>query len=906
MEPAVPFALLGAVQLLTIAAAVGLAAAAVLRRTVSGLVLAAGALVLAGAEVATALRLGDTTSDGLLVLRGVAGLLLAVGLVTGGLGRRSLPVAMYGAVVPLAGAAGPSAFAGVAFLLAAVAGLRARRGGTAFATSAGLALWGAASFLAVRAHTGSGTPEAVLALRGLGAFAVLAGLGLLARSSLLSKVVGAILAGVLAMAIAAVGVVGNVVVSSYEQQARETVQDASSARTVQLRDYLNTIVVPTATRLGAACDSRPGDCVALATGTERQLPLVQAGARDFLVRVRANGQAELVAARTRAVDRVALLGIAKLTAVKQVLTGSGANRVTTAVGTTLRIDGAQPALALAGVMPALQTNNSSSAPPYVYVYGLLLDQQYANEQVSEGGFGLAFLTGDPLRVVASNGSAHDDRVLLGIAQRARVASGLPEGGLTVGSQGVDPTVAFRPLTNAAGDTIGDFAITRAAGPALSAERDALRLLVITSLAALALVAVLAIVLGRRTVDPVRRLTAAAEQVGAGDLSVTTGVRTRDEVGTLAARFDAMTSSLGQLTGDLRDTAARLSTVLTSMTDGLLATDAAGIVTSVNPAALEMLGLDELDALGEPLAVVADVRDANDTQLAQGHLVRDEAAEVVRPDGSRVPVRIAVARLQGTEGVVVVLRDTTREREVERMKTEFLSNVSHELRTPLTPIRGYADILVGRDLSGDQVKAFSTTIRDEALKMNRVVDLLVDVAALEAGRVSVVPRTISARELVDTRLAAWEARAPERTKDFKRRIAGGLPALHVDPTWVGKALDELIDNAVKYTKPGTVISLNAALSEDGSRVRVSVKDAGPGIPDAEQAGLFTSFEQVDGSATRKVGGLGLGLSFVRRLAEDAGFPLTFSSRVGKGSEFGLDLPVTDEPGTPRRASRAAPR
>jgi len=418
--------------------------------------------------------------------------------------------------------------------------------------------------------------------------------------------------------------------------------------------------------------------------------------------------------------------------------------------------------------------------------------------------------------------------------------------------------------------------------------------------------VLAIVLGRRTVDPVRRLTAAAEQVGAGDLSVTTGVRTRDEVGTLAARFDAMTSSLGQLTGDLRDTAARLSTVLTSMTDGLLATDAAGIVTSVNPAALEMLGLDELDVLGEPLAVVADVRDANDTQLAQGHLVRDEAAEVVRPDGSRVPVRIAVARLQGTEGVVVVLRDTTREREVERMKTEFLSNVSHELRTPLTPIRGYADILVSRDLSGDQVKAFSTTIRDEALKMNRVVDLLVDVAALEAGRVSVVPRTISARELVDTRLASWEARAPERTKDFKRRIAGGLPALHVDPTWVGKALDELIDNAVKYTKPGTVISLNAALSEDGSRVRVSVKDAGPGIPDAEQAGLFTSFEQVDGSATRKVGGLGLGLSFVRRLAEDAGFPLTFSSRVGQGSEFGLDLPVTDGPATPRRASRAAPR
>ena len=903
MEPAVPFALLGAVQLLAIAAGVGLAAAALLRRTVSGLVLAAGALLLTGAEVATALRLGDTASDGLLVLRGVAGLVVAAGLATGGLGRRQVPTSVYGVVLPLAGAAGTSAFAGAAFLLAAVAAVRARQ----LATAAGLALWAVAGFLSVRAHTGSGTPEAVLVLRGLGALAVLTGLGLLARSSLLSKVVGAILAGVLVMAIAAVGVVGNVVVGSYEQQARDTVRDAAQARSVQLADYRETTVVPTATRLGAACDSRPQDCAALATGRERTLPLVPlTGARDFLVRVAASGRTELLASRTSAVDRAALLGIGKLAVVREVLRGSGANRFTTAVGTTLRIDGAHPALALAGVMPALAAG-SSSAPPYVYVYGLLLDQQFARDQVSEGGFGLFFLGGDPLAVLASNKSAAENRVLLQIAQRARVASGVAEGGVTVGSQGVNPTVAFRPLTNAVGDTVGDFAITRDPGPALSAERDALRLLVITSLAALLLVAVLAIVLGRRTVDPVRRLTAAAEQVASGDLTVTTGVTTRDEVGTLAARFDTMTSSLGQLTGDLRDTAARLSTVLTSMTDGLLATDAAGVVSSVNPAALQMLGLEEADVLGEPLEVVADVRDASGAQLVRlSHLVRDEAAEVVRPDGSRVPVRIAIARLQGTEGVVVVLRDTTREREVERMKTEFLSNVSHELRTPLTPIRGYAEILVGRELGSDQVRTFATTIRDEAVKMNRVVDLLVDVAALEAGRVSIAPRTVSARELLDARLAAWQVRAPGRAKDLKRRTAGSLPALHVDPTWVGKALDELIDNAVKYTPPGTAITLVAAPSEDGTRVRVSVKDAGPGIPEAEQAGLFTSFEQVDGSATRKVGGLGLGLSFVRRLAEDADFPLTFSSKVGRGSEFGLDLPVSDAPTAPRRASRAAPR
>jgi two-component system sensor histidine kinase ResE len=244
---------------------------------------------------------------------------------------------------------------------------------------------------------------------------------------------------------------------------------------------------------------------------------------------------------------------------------------------------------------------------------------------------------------------------------------------------------------------------------------------------------------------------------------------------------------------------------------------------------------------------------------------------------------------------MVLRDTTREREVERMKTEFLSNVSHELRTPLTPIRGYAEILVSKPgLEPEKVTAFATTIRDESLKMNRVVDLLVDVAALEAGRVSVFPTPVSSRELLDARLAVWYERAPKRRKDLKRRVASGLPALLVDPSWVGKALDELIDNAVKYTKPGTAITLTAALSPDETRVRVSVKDAGPGIAEADQIALFTSFEQIDGSSTRRVGGLGLGLSFVRRLAEDAGFPLTVHSRLGKGSEFSIDLPVTDQP------------
>jgi two-component system phosphate regulon sensor histidine kinase PhoR len=343
-----------------------------------------------------------------------------------------------------------------------------------------------------------------------------------------------------------------------------------------------------------------------------------------------------------------------------------------------------------------------------------------------------------------------------------------------------------------------------------------------------------------------------------------------------------------------------------MSDGLVATDGAGRVSSINRAALAMAGLDESGAVGRPLREVLDVRDVAGARRDITPALQDTDAEVHRDDGTTTPVRLAVAPLESGEGVVVVLRDTAREREVERMKTEFLSNVSHELRTPLTPIRGYADMLASRPgLKPEQVTAFAGTILTESVKMNRVVDLLVDVAAIEAGRVTTTPRPVDARDLLDARLEDWRVRAPERAGDLRRRVASGLPPVLVDPTWVGKALDELVDNAVKYTPPGTSIALTAGPGDDGA-VRVAVRDAGPGIAPDDQEALFSSFAQVDGSATRRVGGLGLGLSFVRRLAEDAGYPLTVTSTLGKGTEFALDLPAAEVPATDPAAPRPAVR
>jgi signal transduction histidine kinase len=241
-----------------------------------------------------------------------------------------------------------------------------------------------------------------------------------------------------------------------------------------------------------------------------------------------------------------------------------------------------------------------------------------------------------------------------------------------------------------------------------------------------------------------------------------------------------------------------------------------------------------------------------------------------------------------------------------MKTEFLSNVSHELRTPLTPIRGYAEMLARRpDLPRARVQGFVAEILAGTARMHRAVELLVDVAALEAGRVGLVRESTNITRFADERVAQWRDRYPERADDIRRRVATKLPAVDVDSRWLAKALDELADNAVKYTEPGTSIALAASRSESGD-VRIAVCDAGAGFETERLGELLDDFSQADASETRRVGGLGLGLGFVSRVAAQLGLKLDVASTPGRGAEFALVLPVSDTSPVPRPRRTAAKR
>jgi len=445
-----------------------------------------------------------------------------------------------------------------------------------------------------------------------------------------------------------------------------------------------------------------------------------------------------------------------------------------------------------------------------------------------------------------------------------------------------------------------------------ARRGVTRTLFLVALGAGAIVFALAYLSGRRITRPIQELTLTARRVREGDLKAQTDVSGEDEVGQLGETFNEMTTALFRMTNDLRAAAreehrlrARIETIIESMADGLVAVNENRRILAFNREAESITGIPSSEAVGSPVdeIVVAVDTQGEAVTLPIYDLGEGSASGIfIQKRGDEpVPATVVSAVLRtedgDTAGGVAVIRDMTREREVERMKSEFLSNISHELRTPLTPIKGYAEILHRKDMPADKAKQFSKGILESTQRLERIVELLVDFAALEAGRLSPRAASVDLADMVHRLAEEWEGRTPRH--QVVAEVGARLPKVIGDERLLRRSLEEILDNAVKFSPQGGKITLKVKGAVRGNgherrqatrAVEITVSDEGIGIQPEDISKIFSDFQQLDGSETRTYGGLGLGLAFVRRIVEAHDGSIRVASEPERGTQLTVSIPA----------------
>ena len=373
----------------------------------------------------------------------------------------------------------------------------------------------------------------------------------------------------------------------------------------------------------------------------------------------------------------------------------------------------------------------------------------------------------------------------------------------------------------------------------------------------------------------------------------------------------------QIEKRLKESERWLSAVLRSTSDAMITTDRDGSVNLMNPAAESLLGLTRSQALGKKLAELFTITG----QPASGHPVTKALSEnivvplaedacLVISDAKKIPISGSVAPIKddgdNVTGVVLTFRNISerkkseralaealdKAKESDRLKSQLLSTVSHELHTPLAAIKGFATTLLddGDKLEQTEKREFLEEIDAASDRLNGLVNHLLDFSRLEAGMLPVRPVPTDLNQIVSGSLGHLKIRAPQRS--ISLNIPPDIREVKADPRRLREVLDNVLDNALKYTPPDAQIWIECEeIADDSStRVQLCVRDNGPGISEEQLTRIFEPFHQTNENGGCSISGVGLGLAISRRILDAHNGRIWAESVEGQGAAFYITLPL----------------
>lgn len=372
---------------------------------------------------------------------------------------------------------------------------------------------------------------------------------------------------------------------------------------------------------------------------------------------------------------------------------------------------------------------------------------------------------------------------------------------------------------------------------------------------------------------------------------------------LDRRVEDRTRELSDALSREKIEAGRREAILNSIADGVVVFDKNGVAILTNPSITNLINKPQDEILGTGLNDLLAPKDLKAGDRGKIAALLEKSAQEL--SNFRVQFRNKTLSINAAEvrddndrsiGTVAVLRDFTREAELEQMKNTFMAIVSHELRTPLNAILGYAEMLIESvygQINEKQQNA-SHRIMMNAQRLLGIVSDLLDQAQIEAGKLKIQVMPCKPAELLDNLHDVMDKIVSDKSLNLITELDPSMPPTIIgDPQRLQQIMVNLTNNAVKFTTSGTIY-VKVYPYEDGKSWRIQTIDTGSGIPEDAKEYIFESFRQVDGASTRQHGGVGLGLSIVKQLVELMNGKITVESEIAKGSTFIVTLPlVVDE-------------
>ena len=389
---------------------------------------------------------------------------------------------------------------------------------------------------------------------------------------------------------------------------------------------------------------------------------------------------------------------------------------------------------------------------------------------------------------------------------------------------------------------------------------------------------LAIIISQEITRPIEEMRKQTLRIARGDFSGQVRVMGNDELGQLAGAVNNLSVRVEEAQESSDSERRRLDSVLSHMSDGVLATDRRGNVTIVNNMALQLLGVEHDDELiGKSIIDVLDIR--HDYTVRQ--LVNSEQKEMILDmsnSGSNLILNAYFSPIQResgfVSGLVCVLHDVTSQQKEEKERKEFVSNVSHELRTPLTSVKSYVEALSDGAWQDKEIAPqFLKVVQDETERMIRMINDLLSLSRMDAGTTKLNLEYVNINELFNYILNRFDMiiKKEEDPKKKKYTIERFFTKkdlwVEIDTDKFTQVIDNIMNNAIKYSPDGGVIT--ARLLETHNHVIMSISDQGLGIPRKDLSHIFDRFFRVDKARSRKQGGTGLGLAISKEVVNMLG-------------------------------------